>query len=60
MHTLVCLEVDKWGVVEDEGWVEQMRGIKLRPASSREGSLVFTGKKPEAELFIANRNHAGE
>jgi hypothetical protein len=55
--TLVCVDVDKWIVVEDEGYVEAMRGIKLRPASSRSGSVVFGPTQcHEAELFIANRN----
>jgi hypothetical protein len=57
LYTLVCVEVDKWIVVEDEGYVEAMRGIKLRPASSRSGRVAYgPAKCHEAELFIANRN----
>jgi len=56
--TLVCVEPDKYIVVEDEGFVSQYLGIKLRPASSREGSIICGPCSYEdAAGFIANRNH---
>jgi hypothetical protein len=55
--TLVCIEVDQWVVIEDEGFMSQIRGIAVRPGSSRSGCVVFGPSRfKEAELFIANRN----
>ena len=55
--TLVCTEVDKYVVVEDQGFVSQYRGIPLRPASSREGEIVCGPcDHTEATRYIINRN----
>jgi hypothetical protein len=60
IYTLVCLAPSQWIVVEDEGYVDTMARIPVKPASSREGSVVFgPGPRQEASLFIANRNHLG-
>lgn len=57
LYTLVWTGVDQWIVVEDEGYVESLGGVNLRPASSRYGSVVCGPTKlPAAELFIVNRN----
>jgi hypothetical protein len=58
IYTIVCAAPNQWVVVEDEGFIGEYRGIRLRPASARSGEIVF-GPKPynEAMTFIANRNH---
>ena len=56
--TLACVDVDKWVVIEDGGFVSQIRGIEVRPASCRAGSVVFKGNHHDAEMFMANRNNA--
>ena len=56
--TKVCIGVGKWIVVEDEGFMRQIRGVELRPASSRFGTMVLGPvEEPDADRYICNRNN---
>lgn len=55
--TLVCLKPNEWIVVEDDGFFSAFRGIDLKPASSRQGTIVHgPTNHHSAAMFIANRN----
>jgi len=55
--TIACLRPDEYIVIEDDGFIDQYRGIALRPASSRAGNITFgPGRYEDAMRFITNRN----
>lgn len=55
--TLVRMDVDRWIVIRDEGYLETLQNKALRPASTRMGGIVFGPcAKSVAEKYVVKNN----